>query len=313
MHSLWTEKYRPQEFSEIAGQQNIIKALKAFVESGQVPHMLLAGPAGSGKSTVALLIAKKLYGNKWRQNFLETNASDERGIDVIRSKIKEFARTRALEYPYKIIFLDEADSLTTEAQNALRRTMETYSEICRFFLSCNYSSRIIEPIQSRCAVFRFKSVPNEQLKNRLLAISKSEGVSIDDSGLDAICILAEGDMRKAINILQTAALSGNIDQHVVYSVVALAEPKAIKELLQNATSGGFANARRILFDLLFKEGIAGEDIIRQMSSVVHDIDLPEEKKIKILGLLGEYEYRINQGGNERIQLEALLAQLTVMR
>jgi len=198
MYEIWTEKYRPQEFNDVVGQDNITERINAFVDSKQIPHLLFAGPAGCGKSTIALIIAKKLFGKHWKQNFLESNASDERGINVIRSKVKDFARTKAIgNVPYKIIFLDEADALTADAQNALRRTMESYSNSCRFFLSCNYSSRIIEPLQSRCCVFRFKLVPDEDIKKRLAYIIEQEKVDIEDGAINAICKLSEGDIRKS--------------------------------------------------------------------------------------------------------------------
>ena len=161
-HAIWTEKYRPKEFSEIKGQKEIVKRVKAFVEQKNMPHQMYAGPAGVGKSTLALVVAKKLFGDQWHQNLLELNASDERGIDIVRVKVKDFARTKAIgDVPFKIIFLDECDALTREAQQALRRTMENYTSTCRFILSCNYSSKIIDPIQSRCAVFRFKPLDKE--------------------------------------------------------------------------------------------------------------------------------------------------------
>jgi len=153
---MWTEKFRPDNFSDIKGQKDIVKRIKAFVEQKNMPHLLFAGPAGVGKTTLSLVVVKQLYKDMWRENFLELNASDERGIDVVRVKVKEFARTKSIgNVPFKIIYLDECDALTKEAQQALRRTMENYTQTCRFILSCNYSSKIIEPIQSRCAVFRF--------------------------------------------------------------------------------------------------------------------------------------------------------------
>ncbi len=154
---IWTEKYRPSRFDELVGQEHILKGVSALTNSMNIPHLLFAGPAGTGKSTLALIVVKELFGNTWRDNFLELNASDERGINIVREKVKNFARTKSLgNVPFKVIFLDEADALTPEAQQALRRTMENYASTCRFVMSCNYSSKIIDPIQSRCAVFRFK-------------------------------------------------------------------------------------------------------------------------------------------------------------
>ena len=166
---IWTEKYRPRVFSDLVGQDDIVKRVSSLVGSFNIPHLLFAGPAGTGKSTMALIIVKELYGTKWTENYLELNASDERGINVVREKVKTFARTKALgNVPFKVIFLDEADALTPEAQQALRRTMENYSATCRFILSCNYSSKIIDPIQSRCAIFRFKLLEKKDIEKRRL-------------------------------------------------------------------------------------------------------------------------------------------------
>src|SRR3989339_394548 len=162
--AIWTEKYRPASFEEIRGQKEIVEKISAFVKSGNMPHLLFSGPAGVGKTTLALVIAKRLFGENWRQNTLELNASDERGIDVVRVKVKDFARTKSIgDVPFKLIYLDESDALTKEAQQALRRTMENYTQTCRFILSCNYSSKIIDPIQSRCAVFRFKPLEKKDM------------------------------------------------------------------------------------------------------------------------------------------------------
>ena len=315
MFSIWTEKHRPEDFDDVAGQDHIVKRIESFVKTKQIPHLLLAGPAGSGKTTIALLIAKKLYGDGWRQNFLETNASNERGINVVRTKIKDFARTKSMgNVPFKICFLDEADSLTSEAQNALRRTMENYSEVCRFFLSCNYSSRIIEPIQSRCAVFRFKTIPDNDMKKRLKIIAKKEKIKIDEDALKAICELSEGDMRKAINILQAAATNTkNIKKKIIYDVAAQAEPKEVKKMITYVLKGKFLESREILKDLLLEKGISGQDIIKQISNQIYDLNISEKDKVDLIEKVGEFEFRLDQGGNEQIQLEALLAHFAITR
>jgi replication factor C small subunit len=313
MYSIWTEKYRPKQFSEVVGQKNIVNTISSFVKSKQLPHLLFSGPAGSGKSTIALIIAKELFGDSWKQNFLETNASDERGIDTIRTKVKDFARTKSIgNVPYKIIFLDEADSLTPEAQNALRRTIENYSKGCRFILSCNYSGRIIDPIQSRCAVFRFSTVNDEEIKKRLKLLIDKEGLTVDPEAMNAICKLSEGDLRKSINILQAAAINTlNINEKTIYDVAAVAQPSEIKNMLEIAIDGNFTGARKILNELLLKHGIAGEDIIKQIANQIHDLDIPEKRKVELIEKIGEYEYRLRLGTNELIQLEALLAQFTI--
>lgn len=314
-YQIWTEKYRPTEFSDVVGQENIVERISAFVDSRQIPHLMFAGPAGCGKSTISIIIAKKLFGNDWRQNFLELNSSDERGINVIRSKVKDFARTKSVgNIPYKIIFLDEADALTADAQNALRRTMESYSNSCRFFLSCNYSSKIIEPLQSRCCVFRFKTIPDESIRKRLEIIIEKENVKVDSDAIEAICKLSEGDIRKAINILQTAAINcKNVTEKAIYDVASIAEPKEVKNMLETSLKGRFLEAKKILNDMILKDGISGQDIIKQIMEQIYNIDLTEKEKVNLIEKVGEFEFRITQGGNEQIQLEALLAQFSILK
>ena len=179
--SIWTEKYRPSKFYELVGQDEIVKRVEGLTNSMNIPHLLFAGPAGTGKSSLALIIVKELYGSNWKENYLELNASDERGINIVREKVKNFARTKSIgNVPFKIIFLDEADALTPEAQQALRRTMENYSSTCRFILSCNYSSKIIDPIQSRCSIFRFKLLEKKDIEKYILDISKRERREAND-------------------------------------------------------------------------------------------------------------------------------------
>jgi len=178
---VWTEKYRPESLDEVIGHPHIVDRLQGFVAKESVPHMLFAGPAGTGKTTSAIALAKDLYGDDWQQNFMETNASDDRGIDVVRNQIKDFARTRPINADFKIIFLDEADNLTSDAQQALRRTMEKYAESTRFILSCNYSSKIIEPIQSRTAVFRFNRLADEHVETYIGRVADGEGLTVDET------------------------------------------------------------------------------------------------------------------------------------
>src|SRR4030067_944137 len=187
---IWTEKYRPSKFSELVGQEQTLKRIESLTNSLGIPHLLFAGPAGTGKSTLALIVVKDLFKENWRDNYLELNASDERGINVVREKVKNFARTKSLgNVPFKVIFLDEADALTPEAQQALRRTMENYSNTCRFILSCNYSSKITDPIQSRCALFRFKLLEKKHIEKVIKKIAENESLNIDQ---DAIEIIYEG-------------------------------------------------------------------------------------------------------------------------
>lgn len=311
---IWTEKYRPKTLKQMLGQAHITERLESFVKNKSLPHCLFAGPAGVGKTTAALCIARELFGSAWNANFLELNASDERGIDTVRTKVKDFARTMPIGSSFKIIYLDEADSLTPDAQHALRRTMERYSNIARFILACNWSSKIIPPIQSRTAVFRFQSLPENEVKQYLKGIARNEKVKIDESALAAIINISEGDMRKAINILQTAAiLKSRINKNVIYSVTSHADPQDINKMLDFAISGKFMEARKLLMDLLIKKGLGGEDIIKGIHSQIMSLRIPERKKVELFEKLGEYEFRLTEGSNALIQLEALLAQFLLVK
>ena len=203
MNEIWTEKYRPKTLDEVVGQSSVTDRLKGYVEAKNMPHLMFAGTPGTGKTTCALALARSMYGDSWRGNFIELNASDDRGIDVVRGKIKDFARTAPIEgAEFKIIFLDESDALTNDAQGALRRTMEKYSKTCRFILSCNYSSKIIDPIQSRCAVFRFRPLSNEDIREYLERICKEENLEVEEGALDALVYIARGDMRRETGSLR---------------------------------------------------------------------------------------------------------------
>jgi replication factor C small subunit len=307
---IWAEKYRPQKLSEIINQKHAIERIKAFVAAKNVPHMLFAGPAGVGKTATGLAIAHELYGKLWRGNTLELNASDERGIDIIRNKVKNFARTKTMSnIGYRIIILDEADALTKEAQQALRRTMETYAAVSRFVLICNWSSKIIEPIQSRCAVFRFRTLSEPDQMKFLNQIVKEEKLKIDDAARAAIIYLAEGDLRKVANLLQaSAALKKKITEKIVYDVASQAKPGEVKAMVDLTLKGRFDEARKLLHDMLLKQGLSGEDIIREIHKQIYKLDVTEQAKIELIEKTGEYEYRMTQGGNDLIQLEALLAQ-----
>jgi replication factor C small subunit len=310
----WTEKYRPKKLSEVVGQKETVELLKAYVKAGNLPNMLFSGPPGVGKTTCALALAHEIYGKDISGNFLELNASDERGIEVVRGRIKDFARSISLGgVPFKIIFLDEGDALTADAQQALRRTMESYSKITRFIISANYSSKIIEPIQSRCAIFRFIPLEEKDVKKELERIAKEEKLKVDDAALSAIYYVSEGDMRKAINILQGASMhSQHITEELVHKVSSRARPKEIREMIETALNGDFKNARQKLDKLMIDYGLSGEDVIFQIYREVPSLAIPEEKKVVLIDRIGEYNFRLVQGANERIQIEALLAHFTAV-
>ncbi len=308
---IWTEKYRPKTLDEVVGQDEIVEKLKAFVKRKNMPHLLFAGPAGTGKTTCALALARELYGDKWRENLLELNASDERGIDVIRTKVKDFARTKPIgNVPFKIILLDEADSLTRDAQHALRRTMENYTSTCRFILDCNYSSRIIPPIQSRSAVFRFKPISFEDAMKYLERIVKGEKLKLDKKAKEALYEVSEGDLRRLTNILQScAAVSKKIDEDLVYSVAGVARPKEIEDIILLAMKGNMDKARELALKVMLGYGLSGVDMLKLMNKRVWKLELPMEKKIQIIDRIGEFEFRMVEGADEFLQLQALLAYL----
>ncbi len=311
---LWVEKYRPRRLSEMCDQREVVRYLEAFVRMGSIPHLLFAGPAGTGKTTAAICIAYELLGDSYGANYLELNASDERGIDVIRGKIKDFARSKPIAgAPFKIIHLDESDNLTSEAQHALRRTMELYSDNCRFIFACNYISKIIPPIQSRCAVFRFSPIPLEDFKIYLGYIAGSEGVSVDDEALEALYSVSRGDLRTGINILQAAAfLDKNVDSDAIYKVSGMAKPGEIGEMVKLAFDGKLTQARERLHRLLIVEGVSPSDILYQVYGEVVNSTLDDMLKARILEVLGEVDFRIREGANSEIQLSYFLSQLALI-
>ena len=307
--TIWTEKYRPKKFEEVVGQDDIIKKVQNLTKAMNIPHMLFAGPAGTGKSTLALIVVKDLFGAHWKDNYLELNASDERGIDVVRQKVKDFARTKAIgNVPFKVIFLDEADALTKEAQQALRRTMENFTHTCRFIMSCNYSSKIIDPIQSRCVVFRFRLLEKRDIEKRIKIIAEKENLSIDAKTIEALYESSEGDCRRVINLLQaSASISTNISKDLVDTLISGAEPAEIKIVLEYALSGDFLKAKDKLLDVMLKESVAGTDIIKTIQKEIWNLQIDDELKVKLTEKTGEIEFRMVEGSDEFIQLEALLA------
>jgi replication factor C small subunit len=312
-HTIWIEKYRPSKLADIVGQDEIVERLSSYVKTGTLPHLLFTGSAGVGKTTAAVTLAHEFFKDSWQMNFRELNASDERGIDVVRNQIKQFARTTPLgNATFKILFLDEADALTTDAQAALRRTMESYAQTCRFILSCNYSSKIIDPIQSRCAIYRFKPLGPDAIMEEARRIACREGLTITNDAMNAIVYIAQGDMRKAINALQGAAImNSTIDEKMVYAITSTARPDEIGDLLKCSLNGDFEGAESLLINLLHQRGIAPNELINQCYRAIIRMDMNRELKVELIDQLGETDFRLSEGANSDIQMEALIARFVL--
>jgi replication factor C small subunit len=311
---MWVEKYRPKTLDQVVDLKDIVESLKAFMRNPKtMPHLLLAGIPGTGKTTVALCIARELFGQNWRTFTLELNASDERGIDTVRDRVKDFSRYSRAAFgnvPFALIILDESDQMTGPAQTALRRIMETSSRTSRFILICNYSSKIIEPIQSRCAIFRFSKLDHKAMVDHLCYIAKKENIQLTGDAAERIVDYAEGDLRHAINALQTAAsYKGVVDEKTVAQVIGEASPIQVQLMIKKALYGDFIEARKMMYDLIGSYGFSGSEIVRQIQRELFKIStLTPEQKADLSNIIGEYDYRLTQGANNDIQLSALLAQ-----
>ncbi len=307
---MWVEKYRPTKLSEIVNQTEIIGSLKALIKDPtDMPHLLFSGSAGVGKTTTALCLSRQILDNHYNENtILELNASDERGIGMVREKVKIFSRFAGFaEIPFKIIILDEADEMTSDAQTALRRIIEDTAKNCRFILIANNVSKIIQPIQSRCATFKFTSIPEEKVIARLEEIAKKEKVKVDKKGLKAIYEYSEGDLRHAINLMQATASLGGITEDNVKSSTGLTKTSDVDEVLKIALSGKVAEAREKMIELIKVYGMSESDFLKYLNSAVFK---SKHKKLSdILQVIAKYDYRILVGANSEIQLSAMLAEL----
>jgi len=308
---MWVEKYRPKKISDLVNQKEIMGSLNALLKNqSEMPHLLFSGSAGVGKTSAAICLSREILGEHWRDYSLELNASDERGIGMVREKVKKFSRFAGLdtEIPFKIIILDEADEMTSDAQTALRRIIEDTAKYCRFILIANNLSKIIEPIQSRCVVFKFTRISNKEISSQLKFIAQKEKIKADEKGLETICDYADGDIRHAINILQAAASRGSIDVSGVKSVIGLTKTKDVQDVLKLALAGKVSDAREKMIELIKVYGMSESDFLKYINQAVFT---SKTNNIEgILEIIAKYDYRILTGANPEIQLSALLAELT---
>ncbi len=311
---MWVEKYRPKSLSDVLGQENIVNRLQAFVnERNKMPHFLFAGPAGVGKTSSALALARDIFGDSFSENYKELNASDERGIKIVREDIKNYASIApSAGAPFRILVLDEADNMTADAQQALRRTMEKYKKI-RFILIANYSSKIIPPIQSRTAVFRFRPIADKLIEEKIARICKSESITATETAIQSLKEISNGDMRQLLNLLQAASIiSSNITEDIVNDIAGKADPNEVKKIISilvNKKMGGFQEARQKLRSLLYTVGISGKDLIGQINSaLLRSNEIDNKQLIEMIKAVSEIDFRLTEGANEEIQLTYLLSQ-----
>ncbi len=304
----WVEKHRPKTLDEVSGQDDVIKLLKETVKSKNVPHMLLYGPPGTGKTTSILALARELFGKDYRQRVLEMNASDERGIGVVRDKIRTFAQGAVSnsKVPFKLIILDEADSMTKEAQSALRCIIENYAHVTRFCLICNYVSKIIEPLISRCAMFHFKPLPMGPLRDRLDLICDLEQIKVTEEAKDEVLRISRGDLRSSITLLQCASQFSDDKAGVtpadIVEISGTVPKDAINKLWEAWNSGNFKTVQSEVLRVA-EEGYSGPMLLTQLGrDLLEDSEHSDKIRMKLFVILADSEKSLADGADEQLQL-----------
>lgn len=316
--SPWVEKYRPQSLADVAAHRDIVDTIDRLTDENRLPHLLLYGPPGTGKTSTILAVARKIYGSQYGNMILELNASDERGIGVVRQQIQDFASAHSLSFgakpAVKLVLLDEADAMTKDAQFALRRVIEKYTRSTRFALICNHVNKIIPALQSRCTRFRFAPLDGSHVSERLQHIIKSEGLDVDEGGLTALVRLSSGDMRKALNILQSTHMaSQQITEEAVYLCTGNPMPKDIEQIAFWLLNEPFSTSFKYISDMKMRKGLALIDIIREVTMFVFKIKMPCNVRVKLINDLADIEYRLTFACNDRLQLGALISTFTSAR
>lgn len=310
--AMWVEKYRPETLDEIVGNEEVVERLKDFATDSEMPNIMFAGPQGTGKTAMTNALGREIYGEDHGSNFLSLNASDERGIDTVRDRIKSFARTDTLgDYQFKIVFLDEVDSTTKDAQSALRRVMEDYSDKTRFVLSCNYPGKIIPPIQSRCAVFRVGRLNDQDIREIAIRIATEEGIEAEDEALDAVVKESNGDARKVINTIQSCSLNGELKADAVESIAGSIDYQDVRGIIEEAIAGNLDEAMETLDVEVLKAGVSEQKFLDTALRVVKSIEMPSDARAKCIDKVAECDWRIMQGANPHVQLHSLLSDIHV--
>ncbi|KAI4389762.1 hypothetical protein MLD38_001954 [Melastoma candidum] len=314
----WVEKYRPRSLADVAAHRDIVDTIDRLTNENRLPHLLLYGPPGTGKTSTILAVARKLYGAQYHNMILELNASDDRGIDVVRQQIQDFSSTQSFSFggrsSVKLVLLDEADAMTKDAQFALRRVIEKYTKHTRFALICNHVNKIIPALQSRCTRFRFAPLDHVHVTDRLRHVIKAEGLDVTEGGLEALVHLSNGDMRKALNILQSTHMaSGQITEEAVYLCTGNPLPQDVEQIAYWLLNEPFTTSFKRISDIKTRKGLALLDIIREVTMFVFKIKMPSDVRVKLINSLADIEYRLAFGCNDKLQLGSLIASFTHAR